>query len=66
MDPESFVRGGPYLPTFFLFFLFFEFDERNVQIPLMASSTRQGNAILMVFRWRADDGLTFTAEVVAL
>ena len=56
MDPESFVRGGPNLITFFFsFFLVDEgIDDQNTTIN-GPSSTRQRNAILMAFRWRADD-----------
>ena len=37
-----------------------------MQIPLMASSASQPNAISMAFRWRADDGLTLSADLVVL
>ena len=47
-DPESFVRGGPNLITFYLFFCFFLVDE-GIGDPDFTingpSSTRQRNAI---------------------
>ena len=53
-DPESFVRGGPNLITYL-------FVDERLEDPNTAnngpSSARQRNAIEMVFRWRADDGL---------
>ena len=59
-DPESFVRGGPTLTTFFFSLM----RGGRVQIPLIAGNQR--NAILMAFRWRADDGPTVNAGLVAL
>ena len=63
-DPESFVRGGPTFTTFF-----FQFDEgrKGPNTSNSGQSTaRQRNAILMAFRWRADDGQTVNAGLVAL
>ena len=60
-DPESFVREGPNLITFFLV-------DEGIADPNVTingpSSTRQGN--LMVFRWHVDDGPTLNAGLVAL
>ena len=65
-DPESFIRGGPNLITFFLFvFLVDEgIEDPNVTIN-GPSSARQRNAILMAFRWQADDDPTLNAGLVA-
>ena len=66
-DPEGFVRGGSNFDVFF--FVFFKFDEgrkdQNTTIsgPPLA---RQQNTILMAFRWRANDGHTLNAGLVAL
>ena len=53
----------------FLFILFLEVDkgieDRNTAIN-RPSSARQRNAISMAFRWRADDGPTLNAGLVAL
>ena len=49
--------------------LFFLFDEgRNDKNTTISgpSSARQRNAIKMAFRWRADDGPTLNAGLVAL
>ena len=66
-DPESFVRGGPHLITFFcLFFLVDEgIEDLNTAIngPSLA---HKRNTIEMAFRWRADDGQTLNAGLVAL
>ena len=67
-DPESFSRGGLTLTSFFFFFFFFFYEGRkdpNTTISGLSSARRQ-NAILMAFRWRADDGLTLDAGLVAL
>ena len=71
-DLESFFRGGPNLITFFFIFLFILFlevdkgiEDRNTAIN-RPSSARQRNAISMAFRWRADDGPTLNAGLVAL
>ena len=66
VDPESFVRGGPTLTSYFCFsfFFFFFFDEgrkdsnTTISGPSMA---RQRNATQMAFRWRADGGPTLNA-----
>ena len=55
---RSFVRGGPTLTPFF------SFIRRNTTIS-GPSSARQRHAIYMAFRWRADDGPTFNADLVA-
>ena len=62
-DPESFVRGGPILTSFFV-------DEGKREDP---NNTKSGplsahlrNAIWMTFRWQADDGLTLNAGLIAL
>ena len=65
-DLENFVRGGPTLTTFF--FLRFLVNERWVDQNTTLSgpsSARQRNAILMAFRWRADDGPTLNSGSVA-
>ena len=62
-DPESFVRGGPNLITFFLVVEGLEDPNSTINGP---SSARQRNAIEMAFRWRADDGPTLNASLVAL
>ena len=67
MDPETFVRGGPTLTTFF--FVFVLVDERRDDqntTKSRPSSARQRNAIYMAFRWRPDDGLTLNSGLVAL
>ena len=68
-DPESFVRGGPNLMfSFFSFFFFLAvegLDDPNITIN-GPSSACQRNAIEMAFRWRADDGPTLNASLVAL
>ena len=67
-DLESFVRVGPNLITFFfvLFCLFNEgIEDPNANIN-GTSSARQRHAILMAFRWRADDCLKLNAGFVAL
>ena len=61
-DPESFVRGGPTLTTFFFFFYFDEgWKDQNTTI---AGHRRPASE--MAFRWRADDGPTLNAGLVAL
>ena len=54
VDPESFVRGGPTLTMFFLV------DEGRED----PSTTISGPS--SAFRWRADDGPTMNAGLVAL
>ena len=65
-DPESFFRGGPTLTTFFFVFLVAEGKEDPNTTKSGPSSARQRSAILMAFRWRADDGPTLNAGLVAL
>ena len=55
MDPESFVSGGP---IFFIFFLLV--DERR-EVPNTTISVPS-----LAFRWRANDGPTLRAGLVAL
>ena len=61
-DPGSFVRGVPNL----IFFLV----EEGIKDPNIIingpPSARQRNAIHMASRWRADDGPTLNAGLVAL
>ena len=52
-DPESFVRGGPFLVAE-------GWEDQNTTIS-GPSSACQRNAIYMEFRWRADDGQTLNA-----
>ena len=62
-DPESFVREGPTLTTFF-----FYLDEgrKDPDTTISGPSTaHQRNAIKMAFRWRADDGPKLNAGLVA-
>ena len=58
--PESFARGGPTLKTFLV--------EEGTEDPNTTKSgplsARQQNAILMVFRWRANDGPTLNAGLI--
>ena len=56
-DPESYVRGGPIL----MFFLVDEGREDQNTTLGGPSSARQRNA----FRWRADNGPTLNAGLVA-
>ena len=51
-DPENFVRGGPTLTTLFLADEGWVDPNSTIRGP---PSARQRNAILMAFRWRADD-----------
>ena len=62
-DPENFVKGGPNLITFFLVVKGSEDTNTAINGP---SSARQRNAIKMAFRWRADNGPTVNAGLVAL
>ena len=58
----TFTHGGPNLKTFF-----FDKGIEDTTIALNGpSSARQRNAIEMAFRWRADDGSTLYAGLVAL
>ena len=63
--PECLVRGGPTFttPVIFLFGEGREDPNTTISGP---SSTRQRNAILMAFRWRADDDPILNAGLVAL
>ena len=58
--PESFARGGPTLKTFLV--------EEGTEDPNTTKSgplsAHQQNAILMVFRWRANDGPTLNAGLI--
>ena len=56
---KKIVRRGPTLTTFFLLI-----SGERIQIQLKAGHHRP--AIKMAFRWRADDGLTLNADLVAL
>ena len=57
-DPESFVRVGPTLTTFFLFDKGRKDQNTTISGPPTAHQT--------AFRWRADDGPTLNAGLVAL
>ena len=51
---------GSFLPSF-------DEGRKDPNTPISGPSTaRQGNAILMAFRWRANDGPTLNAGLVAL
>ena len=56
-DPESFFSKGSN---------FFFVNEWKYTTTFGPSSARQLNAISMAFRWRADDGPTLNAGLVAL
>ena len=69
--PESFVRDGPTLKTFFFssfFFLFLVDEGREDPSTTISgpSTARQRNAILLAFRWWADDSPTWNAGLVTL
>ena len=61
--------GSKFDNVFFCFVLFCSFNE-GIEDPNAningTSSARQRHAILMAFRWRADDCLTLNAGFVAL
>ena len=61
-DPESFVKGGPTLTTFFGFVLLLFFVDEEIEDPNTTisgqSSARQRNTISMALRRCADDGPT--------
>ena len=57
-DPDSFVRGGPFLQHFF-----YQDPNNTISGP---SPAPQQNAIQMAFPWRADDDPTLNAGLVAL
>ena len=67
-DPGSFVRGGGGGANLTVFFcLFIDERRKDPNTTISGPSTaRQRNAIEMVFRWRADDGPTLNAGLVAL
>ena len=56
-DLESFARGGPTLTTFFI-------REKRIQIALEAGHHRSNSET--PFKWRANDGPTLNAGLVAL
>ena len=49
-----------------VFFLLLFIVGEGIEDPNWLSSARQRNAIEMAFRWRADDGPTLNAGLVAL
>ena len=49
-DPESFVRGGPTLTTFFFIFFFSSGDGERIQMPLTVGHHRPASET--PFRWR--------------
>ena len=62
-DPESFVRGGPTLTLFFLFF----YDEgREDQNTTITDHHWPASKTPFKWRWRADVGPTLKAGLVAL
>ena len=63
-DSESFFIAGPNLRCFICVFVAGR-EDPNTTIS-RPSSVRQQNAILLAFPWRADDGLTLNAGLVAL
>ena len=68
-DPESFVRGGPTLTAFFFSFFFSLMRGGRTQIPLLAGHQRPVSETPFKWRfadWRADDGPTMNAGLVAL
>ena len=65
---RKFCQRGPNLRTFFFFFFLGGgggLVDPNTAL-IVPSSARQQNAIDMAFRWRADDGPTLNAGLVAL
>ena len=68
-DPERFIRGGSNLISFFFFFFFciLLMSGGRIKIPLLAGLVGPPEkAIEMAFLWRADDGPTLNAGLVAL
>ena len=66
---RKFCQKGSNFDKGFFLFLFFKYDEgsRDPNTTISGPSTaRQRNAIYMAFRWRADDGPTLNAGLVAL
>ena len=61
-DPECFVRVGP---TFTTLFLVDEVREGPNTTLSGSSLANQQNTIKVAFRWRADDGQTLYAGLVA-
>ena len=70
-DPESSVRGGGatfFILFFYLFKTFFVDEGREDPNTTKSGSSaaRQRNAIKIGIRWRADDGPTLNAGLVAV
>ena len=67
---KTFIRGSRKFcqrgSNFDNFFLFDEGKNDTNTTFSGPSTTRQRNAILMAFRWRADDGTTLNAGLVIL
>ena len=75
-DPEILIRGGPTLTTFFLVCLFFYYyyifffflvdegkkNRYHHKRAIIAPLAKHHFAILMAFRWRADDGPTLNVD----
>ena len=65
-DPESFVRGGPTMTMFFCFVYFSWWGEGGYKYhykrAIIGLPTKRH---LMAFHWRADDGPTLNAGMVA-
>ena len=62
-DPVSFVSGAPTLTVLFVFDELREDPNTNIN-GLLSAQLRK--AILMAFRWRANDGPTLNAGLAAL
>ena len=62
-DPESFVRGDPTLTTFFSL-VREEGSKHHVKWAINGPPAKRH--LKMAFRWRADEGPTLNAELVAL
>ena len=60
---RKFCQRGPKLIRVFLVDVGIQDPNTAINGP---SSTRQRNAIKMLIRWRADDGQTLNADLVAL
>ena len=65
---RKFCQRGSNFDNVFLFFLHVIDEGREDPITTISglSSARQRNAIKMAFHWRADDGPTLNAGLVAL
>ena len=61
-DPETFVRRGPTLTTFFFKLM----RGEMIQIPLKVGHHQPANEAYLAFHWRADDGPTLNECLVAL